>query len=67
MKTKKSKFSQLTWRERQDAIYMYKMDKYFTFDKGNAALIEESCRWRFNDLKGNRMTYYLKEVVKKND
>ena len=43
------------------------MDKYFTFDKGNNALIEEACRWRANDMKGNRKTFYIKEVVKKND
>ena len=46
---------------------MYQMNKYFTLDKGNNALIEESCRWRIHDVKGTRKTFYIKEVVKKND
>ena len=46
---------------------MYQMDKYFTLDKSNHALIEESCRWRANDMKGTKKTFYIKEVVKKND
>ena len=46
---------------------MYQMDKYFTFDKTNEALIEESCRWRASDIKGNRKTFYIKEVLRKND
>ena len=43
------------------------MDKYFAFPRDNTALIEESCRWRANDIKGTKKTFYIKEVMKKND
>ena len=48
-------------------MLMYKMDKAFSFDKTNQALIEEQCKWRMADLKGNRKTYYIKEVMRRND
>lgn len=56
-----------TWKTKLDPLFVYHMEKSLTVDQGNQELIEESCRWRENDIKGNRRTFYIKEVSKKND
>ena len=43
------------------------LDKQFSFRTGNRQLIEESVVWKESDIKGNRKTFYIKEVCKAND
>lgn len=56
-----------SWREALDPLFVEHLDERLTVDRGNQELIEESCKWRENDIKGNRRTFYIKEVSKKND
>ena len=46
---------------------MNQMDKYFSFGNEKCKLISENAAWRQKDVKGNRKTFYIKEVTKKND
>ena len=46
---------------------MQSLDKSFDFQHDREQLIEESMTWRQADIKGNRKTFYIKEVVKQND
>ena len=39
-KTGTSRFSTLTWQQKQDAMVIYKLNKAFTFDKTNQAVVE---------------------------
>ena len=63
----KSKKSKNAWRGEKDPMYLQQLDKQFSFKKDNRQLIEESVIWREADIKGNRKTFYIKEVCKQND
>ena len=43
------------------------MDKYFEIGDDQKTLIEENAKWRSQDIKGKRKTFYIKEVTRKND
>jgi len=46
---------------------LYKLEKYFKFEKVVDSQIKEMVKWKENDLKGTRKTLYIKEIKKSTD
>ena len=55
-----------TWKRNVDPIYLSNIDKKLSFQAQRPVEVREITRWRKNDIKGNRKSYYVKEVLNSN-
>jgi hypothetical protein len=54
------------WRDKYDPEQIYSIEKNFKMSVPLDENLREIKRWRDNDTKGNRKSYYVKEVINKN-
>jgi len=54
------------WRDNYDPEQIYSIEKNFKMSQPLDEHLREIKRWRDNDNKGNRKSYYVKEVVNRN-